>query len=364
MTDENSTTETIVTGRRHFLRQAGVAAGFLGLGALPADAADALAQAREVLAAIPEAPGESVMGLQHDPIARVRVALLGLGMRGYGQLQVMCNVPKDKFDIVALCDVREPETEKAASYARRKGFKPDSYTGSATAWQEMLQRDDIDLVIISTPWEDHVPMSVYAMQQGVHVAVEVPAAYTLDDCWALVNTAEETRRNCMMLENVCYGEEELWLLNMVAHGVFGELTHAEAAYIRGYSLPLIAKFPNMVSITTLRRWRKEYEWDEKKDLATINPRKIKDMILKNVQAINMGKKMPYRPDDIAKLASAWEKMDNTQKHAFYCMEAFNGFADFMIDKAARKSDKDRKAMIDKLKEFRALQDEYVNSLLD
>jgi predicted dehydrogenase len=231
MTDEQGKKDAAVPGRRQFLRQAGVAAGFLGLGALPADASDAVAQAREALAAQPEARGDSVMGLQHQPIERVRVALLGLGMRGYGQLQVLSKVPNEKFDVVALCDIREQETEKAASYARRKGFKPASYSGSATAWQEMLKRDDIDLVIISTPWEDHVPMSVYAMQQGVHVAVEVPAAYTLDDCWALVNTAEETQRNCMMLENVCYGEEELWLLNMVAHGVFGELTHAEAAYI-------------------------------------------------------------------------------------------------------------------------------------
>jgi len=69
------------------------------------------------------------------------------------------------------------------------------------------------------------------MQHGKHVATEVPAAYTVEDCWKLVNTAEETRKNCMMLENVCYGSEELWILNMVKQGVFGTLTYAEAAYI-------------------------------------------------------------------------------------------------------------------------------------
>ncbi|MBL8998865.1 MAG: Gfo/Idh/MocA family oxidoreductase, partial [Gemmatimonadetes bacterium] len=101
----------------------------------------------------------------------------------------------------------------------------------ADAWKEMLRRDDIDLVLIATPWEDHVEMSVYAMQQGKHVGLEVPAAYTVEDCWKLVDTAEATQRNCIMLENVCYGEEELWLLNMAANGVFGTLTYAECAYI-------------------------------------------------------------------------------------------------------------------------------------
>ncbi|MEM9849566.1 MAG: alpha-N-acetylgalactosaminidase, partial [Bacteroidota bacterium] len=76
-----------------------------------------------------------------------------------------------------------------------------------------------------------VPMAVYAMEQGKHVAVEVPAAMTLEDCWKLVDTAEATQRNCMMMENVCYGDEELWVLNMVEQGVFGTLTYAEAAYI-------------------------------------------------------------------------------------------------------------------------------------
>lgn len=229
MTDDNNKPE-IVQSRREFLRKAGIAGGFLGL-ALSANAGEAVAQARELLAAVPDAKGRSVMGLTQAPVAQVRVAMLGLGMRGYSQLQLLSKLPRDKYDIVALCDIRGPKAQKAAEYARGEGFKPTVYAGEKNIWQAMLRRGDIDLVIISTPWEDHVPMGLYAMRQGVNVALEVPAAYTLKDCWALVDTAEETRRNCMMLENVCYGEEELWLLNMVAQGVFGDLTHAEAAYI-------------------------------------------------------------------------------------------------------------------------------------
>jgi hypothetical protein len=105
----------------------------------------------------------------------------------------------------------------------------------------MINRDDIDLVIISTPWENHASMCLLSMQHGKHVAVEVPAANTLEDLWKLVDTAEETQRHCMMMENVCYGDEELWLLNMAQQGVLGTLTYAECAYIHNLRELLFSK---------------------------------------------------------------------------------------------------------------------------
>ena len=231
MSEKNQEDTSAALGRRNFLKQSTLAGAFLGLGSLAASADEALAQVTDKLSATPAAKGKSVMNLKSAPIQRVRVAMLGMGGRGYGQMGVLCKIPKDKFEIVALCDIRETHVKRAEKYARKKGFQPAIYSGSENAWQEMLRRDDIDLVIICTPWDLHAPQSVYAMQQGIHVAVEVPAAFTLDDCWAMVNTAEETQRNCMMLENVCYGDEETWILNMVSKGVFGELTYGEAAYI-------------------------------------------------------------------------------------------------------------------------------------
>lgn len=170
------------------------------------------------------------MGLRKDPIKQVKVAFIGLGNRGPGHLKHIAAI-HPKAVVTAICDIREKRTDHAMEILKKHDQKPAVYTGSADAWKKMLQRDDIDLVIISTPWDDHVPMAVYAMRQGKHVAVEVPAAVTLDECWQMVDTAEETQRNCMMMENVCYGDEELWILNMVQNGVFGTLTYAEAAYI-------------------------------------------------------------------------------------------------------------------------------------
>jgi hypothetical protein len=68
------------------------------------------------------------------------------------------------------------------------------------------------------------------MESGKHAATEVPAAYTLDDRWKLVDTSERTRRHCLMMENCNYGYNELLVLQMVKSGVFGELLHAGAAY--------------------------------------------------------------------------------------------------------------------------------------
>jgi predicted dehydrogenase len=109
--------------------------------------------------------------------------------------------------------------------------EPAGYSAGERDFENLVKRDDLDVVYIPTPWRWHVPMAVAAMEAGKHVFVEVPAASTLEDCWKLVETSERTRRHCVMLENCCYGENELMVLGMVRAGLFGELTHAEAAYI-------------------------------------------------------------------------------------------------------------------------------------
>src|SRR5262249_10946897 len=94
-----------------------------------------------------------------------------------------------------------------------------------------LTQLDLDIIYIATPWNWHVPMALSSMKNGKHAAVEVPAAVTLEECWQLVDTSEATRRHCVILENCCYGENELTVLGMVREGVFGEVIHAEAGYL-------------------------------------------------------------------------------------------------------------------------------------
>src|SRR5690606_16359726 len=114
---------------------------------------------------------------------------------------------------------------------KNPGHNPKLYTENGESWKEMCDSDDYDLIYICTQWELHTPIAVYAMEHGKHVAVEIPAATTVDDCWKLVETSENTKKHCVILENCCYDFYELLTLNMVRQGFFGEIIHVEGAYI-------------------------------------------------------------------------------------------------------------------------------------
>jgi len=178
----------------------------------------------------PRAEGQSpVHELTTGPVERVRVAVIGLH-RGMEHVRACLGI--EFAEVVAVCDLRDDRAKAAAeTCAARRGRQPAIYSGTEDIWERMADRDDIDVVYIATPWAWHVPMCLRAMERGKHAFVEVAAAMTVKDCWDLVNTSERTRRHCVMLENCCYGENELFVLNMARRGVFGELTHAECGYI-------------------------------------------------------------------------------------------------------------------------------------
>jgi len=208
--------------RRAFLKAATVAAA--------AGVVSGCANTQSQKAMIPTAQGRSVIGLVAPKMDVVRVAFIGVGQRGYGHVKRMSHI--EGTEIKAICDTHNEVLERSANYLTEKGLpKPDLYTGTDNAYQQMLERDDIDIVIISTPWAWHAPMAIDTMKSGKHAFVEVPLALTVSEMWQIVDTAEQTQKNCMMMENVNYGRDELMVLNMVRQGVFGELLHGEAAYI-------------------------------------------------------------------------------------------------------------------------------------
>jgi predicted dehydrogenase len=173
---------------------------------------------------------KSAAGLVAPKLSRVRVGFIGVGARGSGHVAQMMEI--DGVDVIAICDNHAPTAERSAKRVQEKtGKAPALFTNGDTDYKRMLERDDIDIVIISTPWVWHTPMAVDAMKAGKHAFLEVPAALTIDECWQLVDTSEVTQKHCMMMENVNYGREELMVLNMCRLGVFGELLHGEAAYI-------------------------------------------------------------------------------------------------------------------------------------
>ena len=183
-------------------------------------------------AAVPPRPEGSVyMGDFRAPkIENVRVVMIGLGERGLPQTIQMTAVPH--CEVVGVCDVYDDLANKAADRVQKEtGKRPAVYSGSTTAYIDMLKELKPDAVIISTPWETHAQMAIDAMEHGAHAFVEVPLATTLEDLWRVVDASERTQKHCMMLENVNYGRDELMFLNMVRQGLIGELLHGEAAYI-------------------------------------------------------------------------------------------------------------------------------------
>lgn len=173
----------------------------------------------------------------------VQVGVIGIGVRGSELLANM--IPLKKVHIAALCDTFPERTRRAAKMLSDAG-RPSAqlFDGTEDAWKRMCEELKLDLVVIATPWELHVPMAIGAMRAGAHVATEIPAATTLDGCWALVRESELTLRHCVLLENVCYGEEELLVLNMVKSGLFGTLVHCEGAYIHDLRSQLAEIPPN------------------------------------------------------------------------------------------------------------------------
>lgn len=172
---------------------------------------------------------ENVLQLQCDPISTVRVAFVGLGKRGYNAVRRFMFL--EGIEVVALCDVNKEAIEKSQQLLAKNGKKPAlEFTGEKD-WKKVCELENVDLVYNCTHWDLHTPIAVYAMEKGKHVALEVPAALTVKECWELVDTAERTRRHCMMLENCCYDFFEMATLNMAQHGLLGEIVHVEGAYI-------------------------------------------------------------------------------------------------------------------------------------
>ena len=164
------------------------------------------------------------------PMEKVRIGYVGVGGMGTAHVENLLKIKG--AEIVAVCDIVETHAARAQDMVVKAGFKkPEAYTKNEIDFKRLCQRDDIDLVYNATPWEWHVPICIEAMKNGKHTATEVPAAYTIEDCWKLVETSEKTGKYCIMMENCNYDKTEMMILNMVKKGLFGELLHAEGGYL-------------------------------------------------------------------------------------------------------------------------------------
>lgn len=171
------------------------------------------------------APSDRATG----PLERIRIGVVGTGNRGSYLTRLLLDM--DGVEIRAVCDIVEARAAFVQEMVAGKSQpRPQAYCGGERDFERLCARDDLDVVLTATPWEWHAPVCIAAMRAGKHAVTEVPAAWSLEQCWELVDTAERTGRHCMMLENVCYFRNAMMVINMVRRGLLGELVHCECGY--------------------------------------------------------------------------------------------------------------------------------------
>ena len=205
-----------------------------------------------------------VLNLTAPKMKTVRVAFVGLGMRGPGAVARFTHIPG--VEVVALCDYERERAEKCQKYLREAGLAPaDIYFGE-NGYEELCKRPDIDLVYVATDWDHHFPVAKCALENGKHTAIEVPSAMNLEQCWELIDLSEKTRKHCMILENCCYDWFELDSLNMAQKGVFGEVIYAKGAYIHNLDPFWDAYWSNPSNDPEKLGWRMKYNRENRGDV--------------------------------------------------------------------------------------------------
>jgi len=171
----------------------------------------------------------SIIEAKSEELTKVRLGFIGIGLRGSDHLALVLRRPD--VEVTAICDIDASRIDIAQNMLKKAGRKPAQvFTGSETAYEKLLKQTDVDGVIIATPWLWHAPMAVAAMKAGKYTGLEVSAAISLQECWDLVNTHEETGVPLMILENVCYRRDIMAVLNMVRQNMFGELVYFHCGY--------------------------------------------------------------------------------------------------------------------------------------
>lgn len=160
----------------------------------------------------------------------MRIGFVGIGGQGSGHVENFLKIAGCR--ITAVCDIRSERTDWAVKAITEAGQPaPAVFNRGPRDFERLCETTDLDLVFNATPWEWHVPIMLSAMKHGKHTATEVPAAMTIEDCWAIVEAAEKHRLHCVMMENCNYDRMEMMAYNMVRQGVFGEVLHTEGGYL-------------------------------------------------------------------------------------------------------------------------------------
>lgn len=155
----------------------------------------------------------------------LKIAIIGTSGRGIGLMDCILDMPD--VDIIAVCDVYQDRIQNGVNLVKnKKGNIPNGYQN----YKDIIEKEEVDCVVIASSWDSHRRITLDFMEASIPVGMEVGGAHSLEECWELVRAYERTKTECMMLENCCYGREEMTILNMIKQGLFGEIVHCQGGY--------------------------------------------------------------------------------------------------------------------------------------
>lgn len=161
--------------------------------------------------------------------SKINIGIIGSGYRGQSHISLLLN--RSDCEVIAIADIDDRMIASTKELFKKKGKKePKVYKDGPHDYLNLLADSNIDAVIIATPWRWHTEQSIAAMKAGKFTGVEVCGAFSVDECWQLVNAQEETGSHLFFLENVCYRRDVMAVMNMVSQGMFGTLLHLEGGY--------------------------------------------------------------------------------------------------------------------------------------
>ena len=205
-------------------------AGAAGIGAAMLGSSTGCASGTQTSAPVPDIGQAPTQLLAAPPIENVRIGFVGVGLMGTSHIRNLLRIPG--VELKAICDIVPDKVARVQEMTVEAGQpRPTGYSASETDFQRLCADEDLDLVYTATPWKWHVPVCIAAMENDKHAATEVPAAYTMEGCWQLVEYAERYQKHCVMMENCNYGRYEMMVFNMVRQGLFGEVLHGEGGYL-------------------------------------------------------------------------------------------------------------------------------------
>ena len=140
----------------------------------------------------------------------------------------------------AVCDIQAGKLDECAA---RFGAS-EKYT----EYDEMLERSDLDAVVVGTPMPLHVPQSIAALQRDIHVLCEVPAAVSIDECYALVAACRRSKAIYMMAENYIYARPIQMVSHLARQGLLGEIYYAEGEYLH-----------ELKELNEVTKWRRHWQ---------------------------------------------------------------------------------------------------------